>query len=281
MERLRSITWEKLSYGRAIPIVAWNLLRHLVRERRFLLSAVYFVLLPIYLISNSVLTAVQTGSGIALFYAHRNISFYIRTFYLSFFLGQILVVVLSADQLAGEIEQDTYALLRSKPVHDSEIVIGKFLGLVGVVSLLDLPGYLFIYFYSLVRYEAETSAYIGTVDEIIGGFLLLLLLHSIIIAFTLLFSSLFSKNLYSILSSLIFIFILSIVTGLIQGANTEIVDNYLSIDWLAQAILPSVLYHLDPLESSPNVPVIILGIIGAIASFLGLTTLVMRNKEIF
>jgi len=279
LQTLKSIQFPK--YGRSVGIVAWNLFRQLIRERRLLLSAVYFIVVPIFLISNSVLTAVQTGSGIALFYAHRNIENYIRTFYLSFFLGQILIVVLSADQLAGEIEQDTYALLRSKPVRDSEIVIGKFFGLLGVVSLLDLPGYLYIYFYSLITYQADTPAYIGTIDEIIGGFLLLLLLQSIIIAITLLFSSLFSKNLYSILASLIFIYIISIITGLIQGSNTKIVDNYLSIDWLAQAILPSVLYHLEPLESHPDPVLVILSILAVIAGALGLTTVIMRNREIF
>ena len=110
---------------------------------------------------------IQTGSGIALFQAHTAIKGYIIAFYISFFLGQIFIVLLNADAISGEVEENTLQLLRSKPVYDSEIIVGKFLGMVVIISLLDIPTLIIIYFVTLARYNADFPiTYISSIDEI-------------------------------------------------------------------------------------------------------------------
>jgi ABC-type transport system involved in multi-copper enzyme maturation permease subunit len=220
---------------------------------------------------------VQTGTGIALFHAQENTTNIIKSVFTSFFLGQILLVLLTADQISGEVEQETFPLIRSKPVYDSEVILGKFSGMFGVMLLIDIPTITAVYTINLISYKAEyPEAYLGTIDEIIAAILIVLLLQSVIIAFVLVFSSIFARSLYAILASLITIFILSTFSNSLSESN-----NYISFNWLLDATLPEVFYHLEPIDASiPSAFTIILFIIGAIISFLSIATIVLRNKEL-
>lgn len=236
-------------YGRNIPIIAKDVISFSLREKRFYLAAIYFVLIPVVLnlFNNIGSTIVQSGSGIALYYAQTAVLQEFKTIYISFFLGQILLVILSADLIAGEVEHDTISLLKTKPIYDSEIILGKFLGSMAVISILDLPALFYIYFSFLMKLDATwPSAYLGTIDEIVMALIVLLLLQSIIVAMTLMLSTIFSKTLYAILSSLLALFILSTISSSMVAAGEEY--NYLSFEWLLDAIMPYIFYHLEPME---------------------------------
>ncbi|MHA2169542.1 MAG: ABC transporter permease [Candidatus Kariarchaeaceae archaeon] len=264
-------------YGRCIPIISQELFRSTIREKRFYLAVFYYNIIPIAIILfSSTQPVVQSGTGIALFYAQRNTMLFIKSIFLSFFLGQILLVLLTADQISGEVEQETFPLLRSKPVYDSEIILGKFIGMIALILILNLPTIIFAYTANLIRYNAEfPMAYIETIDEVVGGIIILILLQSLIISFTLITSAIFSRSLYAILSSLISIFILSSISGSLGS------KNYLSFEWLLDATLPSVFYHLEPLEAAiPHVMVFIGAITGIITLFLMVAILILRKKEL-
>ncbi|MCE7737257.1 MAG: ABC transporter permease subunit [Candidatus Heimdallarchaeota archaeon] len=265
-------------YGRSIPIIASELVASTVKEKRFYLALIYFVAFPLLiLLLGSVEPAIQTGPGIAIFQAHTAIKNFIPAIYISFFLGQILIVLLNADAISGEIEEDTFPLLRSKPVYDSEIIMGKFFGMVVIIALLDIPILILIYIVNLVRYDAEFPAtYLSTIDEILGATLLIILLQCIVIALTLVFSTIFSRSLYSILSSMLGLFVISQIAGSLGDSN-----NYLSFQWLVDAILPKMLYHLEPLESStPSLLTMFGGLIGAIIGLLTIAIMILRQKEL-
>jgi len=237
------------SYGRNIPIIAKDVISSSIREKRFYLAAIYFILIPVVLnlFNNIGASIVQSGSGIALYYAQTAVLQQFKSIYISFFLGQILLVILAADLIAGEVENGTIALLKTKPIYDSEIILGKFLGSMGVISILDLPALIYIYFSFLTKLDAEwSSAYIGTLDEIIMALFVLLLLQSVIIAMTIMLSTIFAKTLYAILSSLLALFILSTISDSMVAGGEEY--NYLSFEWLLDAIMPNIFYHLEPLE---------------------------------
>lgn len=51
------------------------------------------------------------------------------------FLAAIMTVLTSVDTLSGEIASGTIHTLVSKPIHRSEIVLGKWLGFVGMITL--------------------------------------------------------------------------------------------------------------------------------------------------
>ena len=236
-------------YGRNIPIVAKDVISSSIREKRFYLAAIYFILIPVVLnlFNNIGANIVQSGSGIALYYAQTAVLQEFKSIYISFFLGQILLVILASDLIAGEVETGTMSLLKTKPIYDSEIILGKFLGSMGVISILDLPALIYIYFSFLTKLDATwPSAYLGTLDEIIMALIVLLLLQSIVVAMTIMLSTIFAKTLYAILSSLLALFILSTISSSMVAAGEEY--NYLSFEWLLDAIMPNVFYHLEPME---------------------------------
>ncbi len=272
-----------LNYGRGIIIVSKQVINSSLREKRFYLSALYFVVIPVFLnllsMGNIV---VQKGSGIALFYAHTTLLSYIKTYLLSFFLGQILLVILAADLIAGEMESNTLTVLKAKPIHDSEIIIGKFIGSVTLISILDLPGMIIIYFAKMISLEAQFPyAYVHTLDELIGAFLLIVLLQGIIISMTLFFSSIFSKSLYAILSAMLTLFMLSTIADTISAKGGD-VYNYISFTWLVDAAIPSILYHIEPLDLDklPELWQFVIAFILVIVLFLTGSTYILRNKEI-
>lgn len=268
-------------YGRNIPIVSKQVYTSSISEKRFYLAALYFMVIPVLL--NLVAgfgDVVFNGTGIALFYAQTTITLYLKTFYLSL-IGQVLLVILVADQIAGEVEMKTFSMLRSKPIFDSEIVLGKFFGMMLLLVLLDLPALFIIYVYYLIVLKAEfPSAYIGTLDEIIGAIFFLLILQGVIVALTLLFSSLFNKSLYAILAGLLVLFLSSTISeNILSGRKPG--NVYISFLWLVDAFLPYIFYHLEPLEGTiPSLLTFLTSVIGIICILLFVTTLILRNKEV-
>lgn len=265
-------------YGKSIPVIAKEIFNSTLKEKRFYLALLYYAAFPLLiLLITLVQPVIQTGTGNALFEAHTAVRAYILIFYTSFFLGQVFIVLLNADAISGEVEEDTLPLLRSKPVYDSEIVLGKFFGMMGIMALMDIPVLVIIYFSNLIKFKAEfPQAFLYTLDEIIGTIIFVILLQSIIIALTLVFSSIFSRSLYSILSSLLGLFLLSQIAGILGDSN-----NYISLDWLVRATLPKMLYHLEPLNGSiPSLFSIFAGIIGVIVSLLTTSILILRHKEL-
>ncbi len=269
------------NYGRNIPIVAKELYSSTIREKKFYLAALYFMAIPVLMnLIAGFGNVVFRGTGIALFYAQTTTLLYFKIFYISL-IGQILLVVLTADQIAGEIEMKTFPLIRSKPIYDSEIVFGKFSGMMMVMVLLDLPAVFITYFYYLIALDAESNAYLSTMDEVVGAIVFLLLLQGVIIALTLLFSSMFNKSLYAILGSLLILFTMSTISGNVLTADPT-AKVYYSFEWILDAFLPYIFYHIEPLEDViiPSLLSFLLTIVSIIVGLLVSATLILRNKEV-
>ncbi|MFA5520935.1 MAG: ABC transporter permease subunit [Castellaniella sp.] len=60
---------------------------------------------------------------------------------LSIFLLPLMALLLSHDAVVGDIERGTMALLLSYPVARTEVLIGKYLGHLGILALATLIGY--------------------------------------------------------------------------------------------------------------------------------------------
>jgi len=76
------------------------------------------------------------------------------------FLTAIMVVLTSVDTLSGEIASGTIHTLVSKPVHRHEVVLGKWLGFAGMLSLylLLMAGGLLLVIYSLTGYRMPNAS---------------------------------------------------------------------------------------------------------------------------
>ncbi len=76
------------------------------------------------------------------------------------FLTAIMIVLTSVDTLSGEVTSGTIHTLVSKPVHRFEIVLGKWLGFAGMLSLylLLMAGGLLLVIFMLTGYRMPNAA---------------------------------------------------------------------------------------------------------------------------
>jgi ABC-2 type transport system permease protein len=112
-----------------------------------------------------------------------------------FVVPAITMRLLSEEKKSGTIE-----LLTTKPLHDSEIVLGKFLAawaLIGVALLLTLVYYV-------------TIASLGNIDNgpVLGGYLGLMLMAGVYVAIGLLASSLTENQVIAFIIGFVFVFAL-------------------------------------------------------------------------
>ena len=268
-------------YGRSIPIIIEETVTSFIKEKRFYISIVYYVLLPIILVlGGSGSALIQTGTGIAIYYAQLNTSFFIKSLFLTFFPGQIFLVILSSDQIAGEVESDTLSLVLSRPTYHSEIIIGKYLGLLTILAILQIPSLSFIYYFNLIRYGAAFPfAFWSSLDEFIAMLIIILLIQSMILALALLISSTFDRSLYAILSSILGLFVLSSLSDTFASDPSSV--NYMSLPYYVDSILPSIFFNLEPLEKGPNVLSMMMVILVVVAVFQICSVLILRRKELY
>jgi Cu-processing system permease protein len=153
-----------------IITIAKNTFRQMIRDK-ILYGIVIFAL--IFLGSTVVLSSLSLGEDI----------FIIRNLGLAgiYLFGLIITIFLGASIVYDEIEKKTTYFLIAKPVTRSDVIIGKFLGLlsaIGTTTLLMLGVYLLI-----VISNGGSFDYMA-----IGAVLLQLLEMGILISFLILFS---------------------------------------------------------------------------------------------
>lgn len=171
-----------------------------------------------------------------------------------FVVPAITMRLLSEEKKSGTIE-----LLTTKPLHDFEIVLGKFLAgwaLVGVALLLTLVYYV-------------TIAILGKIDNgpVIGGYFGLLLTAGVYVAIGLLASSLTENQVVAFIIGFVFIFaffMLDKVLIYVPQSLTSIVE-FLGIDYhfanVARGVIDTrdVIYFLSLLGFTLYLTVVSLG----------------------
>ncbi len=157
-----------------------------------------------------------------------------------FVIPAITMRLLSEEKKSGTIE-----LLTTKPLHDIDIVFGKFLAawaLVGIALLLTLVYYL-------------TIAALGDIDNgpVVGGYFGLLLMAGVYIGIGVLASSLTDNQVVAFIIGFVFVFIffmLDKVLMYVPEGLTSIVE-FLSVDYhfsnIARGVIDSrdVIYFLS------------------------------------
>ncbi len=126
--------------------------------------------------------------GVGIYYIHRDIvrtssqteiemipsALLIIGLYVTNFLIALMAVLMSADSISGEIESHTIDTLITKPVHRSEIILGKWLGfailLIGFIILL--PGGVIVVTYFITG-ATVTNLFLGMWLIALQGLILL------------------------------------------------------------------------------------------------------------
>ncbi|MEK9716608.1 MAG: hypothetical protein VW394_07595, partial [Candidatus Heimdallarchaeota archaeon] len=142
------------------------------------------------------------------------------------------------------------------------------------------PSLSFVYYYNLIRYDADFPfAFYTSLDEVVVMFILILLLQSMIIGLTLMISSIFDRSLYAILSSILSLFIISSISN--NQTNLEDGINYFNLGDYIDAILPAIFFNLNKLDPEPNITLLLFLVIFLISLFLFFTNLILNRKELF
>lgn len=147
-----------------------------------------------------------------------------------FVIPGITMRLLSEERKSGTLE-----LLTTKPLHDVEIILGKFLGAWTLVGIALLP--------TLVYYL--TLAFLGDVDSgpVIGGYLGLVLMAGVYVAMGLLASSLTDNQVIAFILGFLFVFAVFMLDKVLiympEWMASEI--EYLGIDYHFSGIARGVI----------------------------------------
>ena len=185
--------------------------------RSYFNSAVAYVVIVVFL---AIVGWVYTSSMFLINVASLRMMFEWVPLVFLFVVPAVTMRLLAEEKKAGTIE-----LLTTKPLHDWEIVIGKFLAAWALISIALLP--------TLIYYI--TVAFLGDIDNgpVIGGYLGLLLMAGVYVAVGLLASSLTENQIVAFIIGLLMMFafyMMDKVLIFVPDFLTSVVE-YLGIDF--------------------------------------------------
>jgi ABC-2 type transport system permease protein len=170
-----------------------------------------------------------------------------------------IVPAITMRLIAEEKKSGTIELLSTKPLHDAEIVLGKFLAAWALIGLALLP--------TLIYYGTIVS--IGTIDNgpVIGGYVGLMLMAGVYVAVGLLASSLTDNQIVAFIVGLMFVLILFMVDKILMYVPESIMSvvEFLGVDYhfsnIARGVIDSrdILYFISMIGFSLYLSVISLG----------------------
>ena len=185
--------------------------------RSYFNSAVAYVVIVVFL---AIVGWVYTSSMLLVNVASLRIMFEWIPLVFLFVVPAVTMRLLAEEKKGGTIE-----LLTTKPLHDWEIVAGKFLAAWALIGIALLP--------TLIYYI--TVAFLGDIDNgpVIGGYLGLLLMAGVYVAIGLLASSLTENQIVAFIIGLLMMFAFYMMDKIlifVPDFMTSVVE-YLGIDF--------------------------------------------------
>ena len=212
---------------------SWNNIKTIFRRelQSYFNSAIAYVVIVVFL---AIIGWFHTSNLFLSNVATLRLMFELVPIVFLFVVPAITMRLLSEEKKSGTIE-----LLTTKPLHDFEIVLGKFLAgwsLVGVALLLTLVYYL-------------TVASLGKIDNgpVVGGYLGLLLMAGVYVAIGLLASSLTENQVIAFIIGFIFVFVLFMLDKILIYIPESIASivEFLGIDYHFSNIARGVIDSRD------------------------------------
>ncbi len=199
--------------------------------RSYFNSAVAYVVIVVFL---AIVGWIYTSSMFLINVASLRLMFEWIPLVFLFVVPAITMRLLAEEKKAGTIE-----LLTTKPLHDWEIVLGKFLAAWALVGFAVLP--------TLIYYR--TIAFLGDIDHgpVIGGYLGLLLMAGVYVAVGLLASSLTENQIVAFIIGLLMMFALFMMDKVlifVPEFMTSVIE-YLGIDFHFSNIVRGVIDTRD------------------------------------
>ena len=239
------------NYMKALPSLSNTKTIFRKELRSYFNSAVAYVVIVVFL---AIVGWVYTSSMFLINVASLRLMFEWIPLVFLFVVPAITMRLLAEEKKTGTIE-----LLTTKPLHDWEIVAGKFFAAWMLIALALLP--------TLIYYI--TVAFLGDIDNgpVIGGYIGLLLMAGVYIAVGLLASSITENQIVAFIVGLLLMFALFLMDKVlifVPDFMTSVVE-YLGIDFhfsnIARGVIDTrdVVYFLSVLGFSLYLSVVSLG----------------------
>ncbi len=209
--------------GRAL-IISIETLRNMITSRKFLLAVLYFafsLIVDAFTLSNQLI--LEKNDSFAMFKAQQLIRERLETYWFST-LGLLVILVLSADLISGEVERDTLHALYGKPITVAEIIMGKFLGTVLAFSFVINTILMTTFYLQATTFGASKTALYNTIDEVAYFVFISFLIIAGLVSLSLFFSVITSKTLQSALLSFVAV-IGGPFIGLLLGLSPNAIEK--------------------------------------------------------
>jgi ABC-2 type transport system permease protein len=199
--------------------------------RSYFNSATAYVVIVVFL---SIVGWFHSSSLFLINSASMRVVFEIIPTVFMFVIPAVTMRLLSEERKSGTLE-----LLTTKPLHDAEIVLGKFLGAWTLVGIALLP--------TLVYYG--TFAVLGDIDNgpVIGGYVGLMLMAGVYIALGLLASSLTENQVVAFILGFLLVFALFMLDKVLIYVPAWMASEveYLGVDYHFSGIARGVIDTRD------------------------------------
>jgi ABC-2 type transport system permease protein len=179
-----------------IFIIAAKEFRDYIKSKRFILVGILYAVMALAIIGITLL--MFKGQGVATGFKPSSM---LSLMDILNIILVLLAVIITADTISVEKKDRTIYQLLSKPVERSTVVLGKFLGCLGVVSFFFTSSSLLAYILVIVLTGVYPS--VGDVVSVIEVILFMVLLFSVYVALGTLISTVTKNPLISILGGII------------------------------------------------------------------------------
>lgn len=232
--------------------------------RSFLSSLIAYVVIVVFLLIIGLFTWVfADGNVLVLGHANLDILFYMAPWVFTF-----LISAITMRSFSEELKQGTFEILSTKPITDTQIVLGKFLSAVTLVVFALLPT--LVYAYSIFRLGSP----IGNIDTgaTMGSYIGLILLGASYASIGI-FSSVITPN--QIVAFILGLFLcFFFYVGFQQLSNLSLFGSY---DSFVQSL--GIQLHYDSISRGVVDSRDLAYFISLIFVFLGLTLLALRGRK--
>ncbi len=232
--------------------------------RSFLGSFIAYIVIGVFLLLTGLFLWMIKGNNIFdLGVASLQVMFEVAPFILIFLVSAITMRSISEEKRLGTLE-----ILTTKPIHDVQIIVGKFLASVTLIIIAIIPT--LFYYYAI----HQLASPIGNIDTgaTMGSYIGLILLAACYASVGMFSSSLTDNQIVALITSMLLNFFFFGVLGML-GDISWLTNIGKSLEWFGLE------FHYDSISRGVIDTRDVIYFLGFIFIFLGLTKIVFESRK--
>ncbi len=232
--------------------------------RSFLGSFIAYIVIGVFLLLTGLFLWMIKGNNIFdLGVASLQVMFEVAPFILIFLVSAITMRSISEEKRLGTLE-----ILTTKPIHDVQIIVGKFLASVTLILIAIVPT--LFYYYAIYNLASP----VGNIDTgaTMGSYIGLILLAACYASVGMFSSSLTDNQIVALITSMLLNFFFFGVLGML-GDISWLTNIGKSLEWFGLE------FHYDSISRGVIDTRDVIYFLGFIFVFLGLTKIVFESRK--